>query len=113
MEQRQNQTYSPCNSVLSSVSLEHVVRVRIVFPELLDDVLAHIAVVFLDLASNAHLVLRRHGCHLTTLTKQVQHELSDITSGDWNVLNRTADDITFCAWNNVSDTIARVDDCPS
>ena len=54
--------------------------------------------------------IRRNSGHFPTLTQQVQHELGDITTGNGDMLDGTADDITFRAGNDVRDTIARVND---
>ena len=68
-------SYFARDGMLASVPLEHVVRIRIVLPELLDDVLTNVAVVLLDLASNAHLIFRRHGSHLPALARQARRDL--------------------------------------
>ena len=102
--------------MLAGVSLEHVIRIGIVFPELLYDVLANVAVVLFDLASNAQLILRRDVRRLASFTHEVQNELCDVSTGDGNVLDSTTDDIAFRTWDNVRYTITGVDyssgECP-
>jgi hypothetical protein len=96
--------------VFPFVSLKVLVRLFIVLPELPNDVLADISVVLLDLARDLHLIFRRHGCHLSSLTHQVEHKLGEITTCDGDMLDRAANNVTFCDWNNVSYTISRIDD---
>jgi hypothetical protein len=88
-----------------------LVWLGVVLPELLDDILANVAVVFFDLAGDLELVLGGHSRHLSTLPHEVQNELRDVTSGDWNVLDCTSDDIPLSARDNVGDAISRVNDC--
>jgi hypothetical protein len=96
--------------MLAVVPLEILVGLRVVLPELLDDVLAHICVVLLDFPGDFELVLGRHLCHLTALAHQVEHELRDVPPGDRDVLDRAADHVAFGAGDDVRDAIARVDD---
>lgn len=103
-------TYSPGDTMLASVALEHVVRVRIVLPKLLHYVLANIAVVLFDFRGDLHLVLRRDDSHLSTFAHQIKYELSDITTSDRNMLDRTTDNIAFRARNDVRYTVTRVND---
>jgi len=62
-------------------------RVHIVLPKFLNDVLAHVAVVLLDLSSDLELVLRRNARHLSTLSEQVEDELADVATGNGDVLD--------------------------
>lgn len=103
-------TYSPSDTMLAGVALEHVVRVRIVLPKLLHYILAYIAVVLFDFGGDLHLVLRRDDSHLSTFAHQVKNELCDITTSYRNMLDRTADNITFRARYDVRYTISRVND---
>ena len=106
-------SHLPCDAVLILVALEEFVRLRIILPKLLDDVLAHVAVIFLHLGRNLQVLLRGNIDHLATLSHKVEHELRDVTTGDRDVLDGAADDITFRARNNVGDTISRIDDSSS
>ena len=96
--------------MLALVPREELVRLLVVLPEFLHDVLAHVAVLFLDLARDLELVLGRHVRHLSALAHEVEHELRDVAPGDGDVLDRAADDVPLCAGNDVRDTIARVND---
>ena len=96
--------------MLAGVALEHIVRIRVVFPKFLHNILANITVVLLDLRCNLHLVLRRNNRHLSTLTHEVEHELRNVATSDWNVLDRAADNVALRARDDVRHTITRVDD---
>lgn len=56
--------YPPRYGVFSVIPFKVLVRVGIVFPKLLDDVLAHVAIILLDFRRHFHLVLGRNGRHL-------------------------------------------------
>lgn len=73
--------------MLSFESLEVLVRFRIILPELLHDILTHIAVVLLHFTSDLQLILRRNSRHLAPLTQEVEHELGDVATGDGYVLD--------------------------
>lgn len=94
--------------MFSLKSLEILVRLRVVFPELLDDILANVTVVFLDLSCHPQLVLRRNGSHLSTLSQQVEDELADISASDRDMLDSAADNVSFGAGYDVRHTISRV-----
>jgi hypothetical protein len=96
--------------MLAVVPLEILVGLRVVLPELLDDVLTHVRVVLLDLPGDLELVLGRHLCHLAALAHQVEHELRDVPPGDRDVLDGAADHVAFGAGDDVRDAVARVDD---
>lgn len=96
--------------MLALVPREELVWLLVVLPELLHDVLADVAVLFLDLARDLELVLGRHVRHLAALAHEVEHELRDVAPGDGDVLDRAADDVPLCAGDDVRDTIARVND---
>ena len=96
--------------MLAIEPFEILVRLRVVLPKFLDYVLAHIRIILLDLPSNFQLVFRWHLRHLSALSHQVEYELCDVSSGDWDVLDSTADDIPLRTRNNVSDTVAGIDD---
>jgi len=86
-------------------------RVHIVLSEFFDDILAHVAVVLLDLASDLELVLRRNARHLPTLSEQVQDELANVATGNGDMLDGRANNVAFGHRDDVGDTITRVDDC--
>jgi hypothetical protein len=109
-QRREAQSYAACDRVLAVVPLEILVGLRVVLSELLDNVLAHVRVIFLDLPGDLQLVFGRHLRHLTTLSHQVEHELRNVTPGNRDVLDCAADDIALGARDDVSDTVARVDD---
>lgn len=101
----------PSNTVLALESLKVFVGLFIIFPELSDDILAHIAVILFNLARNLEMVFRRNGRHLAPLSHQVKHELRNVTPSDGNVLDSTPNDITFGTGDNMSYTVAGVDNC--
>ena len=96
--------------MLAGVALEHIVRIRVVFPKFLNNILANITVVLLDLRRNLHLVLGWNNRHLSTLTHEVEHELRNVAASNWNVLDRAADNVALRAGDDVRYTITRVDD---
>ena len=96
--------------MLSLVPRKVLVRLLVVLPELLHDILAHVAVLLLDLARNLKLVLGRHVRHLAALAHEVEHELGDVAPGDGDVFDRAADHVPLRAGDDVRDTVAGVDD---
>ena len=76
--------------MLALVPREELVRLLVVLPELLHDVLADVAVLLLDPAGDLELVLGRNARHLAALAHQVEHELGDVAAGDGDVLDREA-----------------------
>jgi hypothetical protein len=84
---------------------------RIILPELLDDILANVAVAFFDLAGDLELILRGHSRHLPPLSHEIQDELRDVTSGDWDMLDCTSDNVSLSTRDNVGNTIPGVYDC--
>ena len=101
-------THLACDCIFTLVLDEVLVRFHVVLPVLLHDILADIAVRFLHPSSNLQLILGRDGCHLSSFSHQVQHELTDIPACDRNMLDRTSDDVPLSARDNVGDTIARI-----
>ena len=112
-DQRNRETYASGDSVLTLVPRKVLVRLLVVLPELLHDILADITVLLLDLPRNLQLVLGRDIRHLTTLPHQVEHKLGNVAASDGDVLDRAADDVPLRTGNDVSNTITRVDDCAS
>lgn len=106
-------THASCDTVLPIKPLEILVWLRIILPELLHNVLTHIAEVLLHFPCNLQLILRRNIDSLSTLSHQVQYELGDVASGDGDVLNGTSDDVPFCTRDNVRDTVSGINDCAS
>ena len=98
-------TYLAGNSVLSLITFKELVRLNVILPELLHDILAYIRVVLLNLSSNLQLVFWGYGNHIPSLTNEVQYELCDVTTGDGYMLDGTSDDIPFGTRNHVSNTI--------
>ena len=96
--------------MFSIVPRKVLIRLLVILPELLHDVLAHIAVLLLDLPGDLQLVFRRDIGHLSALTHEVEHELGDITTGDGDVLDGTPNNITLRAGNDVGNTVSGVDD---
>ena len=80
--------------MLSLVPRKVLVRLLVVLPELLHDVLAHVAVLLLNLARDLELVLGRHVRHLAALAHGVEHELGDVAPGDGDVLDRTLNQVS-------------------
>lgn len=109
IDQKKELAYPPSNTVLSFVALKIFERFLIILPKLPNNILAYIAVVLLHPAGEPQLVFWRYGRHLSTLPHQVQHELRDIASCDWDVFDRAPDDVPLSTWNNVSNTISRID----
>jgi len=75
------------------VLAEAVLRVSVVLLVLLDKVRAHVAVRFLDLLGHLDGGLRRE--LLTSITKNLDHEVSHISPGQGNVLNTAANNVSF------------------
>ena len=98
-------TYLASDGVLPLITFKELVRLNVILPELLHDILAHIRVVLLDLSSNLQLVFRGHSNHIPSLSDKVQYELCNVTTGDGYMLDGTSDDIPFGTRNDVSDTI--------
>ncbi len=96
--------------MLAIEPLEKLVRLRIVLPEFLDYVLAHIRIILLDLPGNLQLVFRWHMRHLSALSHQIEHELRDVSSGNWDMLDSATDDIALRTRDDVSDTVTGIDD---
>ena len=99
--------------MLAIVPLKILVRLRIVLPELSDDILADIAEILLDLARHPELILRRNGRHLPSFPHQIQDKLRDVAAGDGYMLDCASDDVSLRAGDNVCNTIPRVNDGPS
>ena len=95
--------------MLAIKPLEVLVRLRIVLPKLLDDILAHIRIVLLYLPGDLKLVLRRYLRHLATLSHQVKYELRDVSPGNRDVFDGAADHIALGAGDHMGHAIARVD----
>ena len=95
--------------MLSLVPRKVLVRLLVVLPELLHDVLAHVAVLLLDLACDLELVLGRHVRHLAALAHEVKHELGDVAPCDGNVLDRAPDHVPLRTGDDVRDTVAGVE----
>lgn len=105
------ETYPPRYGMFPIIPFKVLVWLRIIFPKLFHDVLAHIAIILLDLRCNSQLIFGWDGCHLTALPQEVQHELRDISSGNWDVFYGTSDNVSFRAGYDVGDTVARVNNC--
>jgi hypothetical protein len=104
------QTYPSCDAVLSVVSFEIFVRLRIVLPELFNDILTNITEILLNLSGNLELVLRRHRRHLPTFSHEIQDKLGDITSRNRDMLDRASDNVALRAGDNVGNAVPGVDD---
>ena len=103
-------TYPASHGVFAFIPRKVLVRLLIVLPELLHNILADVAVLFLDLPRNFELILGRNVGHLSTLTHEVEHELRNVAASNWNVLDRAADNVALRAGDDVRHTITRVDD---
>ena len=90
--------------------LKVLVRLHIVLPELLDDILTHIRIVFLHLPGDLKLVLGRYLRHLTTLSHQVKYELRDVSPSNRDVFDGTTDHIALGAGDHMGHAVTRVDD---
>lgn len=113
MGQKSDRTNPARGRILSVMLDEILVRLRVVLPVLLHDILADVAVHFLGPSCNLQLILGRDGRHLPSFSHQIQYELGDIPTSDGDMFDRTSDDIPFSARDNVSNTIARVNDSSS
>ena len=102
--------YLASKRMFSFIALKKFIGLCVVLAELLHDILADVAVLFLDLPRNFELILGRNVGHLSTLTHEVEHELRNVATSDWNVLDRAADNVALRAGDDVRHTITRVDD---
>jgi hypothetical protein len=102
-------SYATRHRVFAIVSLEILVRLHVVLSELLDDVLAHVRVIFLDLPGDLELVFGRHLRHLAPLSHQVEHKLRNVAPGDRDVFDGAANDVALGARDDVRHAVARVD----
>mmetsp|Transcript_39287 Transcript_39287/g.99011 ORF Transcript_39287/g.99011 Transcript_39287/m.99011 type:complete len:469 (-) Transcript_39287:189-1595(-) len=90
------------------VLLDPLFRLRIVLLVLTDDIGTHVAVGLLHTLGNLEGLSGRDNTAALTLTLQLLHERRHITTGQRNVLDGTADNITLSDRDDVSDTITRV-----
>lgn len=88
-------TYPSSNAVLAFKSFEVIIGVHIVLPELFDNILADIAVVFFDGTGNDHLIFWWDDGRLSSFSEKVLHEGADIASSNWNVLDGRSDNIAL------------------
>lgn len=102
--------YPPRDTVFAIITFEVFAGFFIILPELSNNVLANIRVIFLNLVGNPELIFRRDVSHLPSLSHQIEHELRDIASGYRDMLDGASNDIAFSARNNVGDTISGIDD---
>jgi|SRR6266403_105877 len=109
----ETQSYATSYRMLAVVPFEILVGLHIILSELFDDILTHICIVFLDLPGDFQLVFGRYLRHLATLSHQVEYELRDISSGNWDVFDGAADHIALGAGDNMRNAVARVDDSAS
>ena len=96
--------------MLAIIPLEVLVRFHIVLPELFDDILTHIRIVFLNLPGDFKLILGRYLRHLSTLSHQVEYELRDVSPSNRDVFDGAADHIALSAGDHMGHAVARVDD---
>ena|SRR6267154_1646490 len=96
--------------MLAIKPLKVLVRLHVVLPELLDDILTHVRIVFLYLPGDLKLVLRRYLRHLATLSHQVKYELRDVSPCNRDVFDGAADHIALGAGDHMGHAVARVDD---
>jgi hypothetical protein len=96
--------------MLAVIPLEVLVRLHIVLPELLDDILTYVRIVFFHLPGDLKLVLGRYLRHLATLSHQVKYELRDISPGNRDVFDGAADHIALGAGDHMGHAITGVDD---
>ena len=103
-------TYLASDSVLSLITFKELVWFDVILPELFDNVLADIAVLLFNLARDLQLIFGRYICHLSPFTHEVQHELGDVATCDGDVLDGTSNDVPLSAGNDMSDSIAGIND---
>ena len=96
--------------MLAIEPLEILVGLRVVLSELLDDVLAHVRIVLLDLSGDLQLVLGRYLRHLTALSHEIEHELRDVPPGYRDVFDGAPDHVALGAGDDMGHAVARVDD---
>ena len=96
--------------MLAVEPLKILVGFRIELPKLLDDILTHVSVVFLDPAGDLQLVLGGHLRHLATLPHQVEYKLRDVPPGDRDVFDGAADHVALRTGDDMGHAVARVDD---
>ena len=80
--------------MLTLIPHKVLVQLLVTLPKLLHDVLAHIAILPLDLAHDLRLILGCHICHFAVLAHGVEHELGDVAPGDGDVLDRTLNQVS-------------------
>jgi hypothetical protein len=81
--------------VLARVARKVCVRVRVVLLKLLDNVLADVCVVLLDLLGDAALVLGRDSGRLATFTKEGEDKVRNVATGNGDVLDRRSDNVAL------------------
>lgn len=96
------------DGIRSSVHAEPFLRLAVVLGKLLGNVWADIGVLLLD-ALGHFLGLRRRNA-LVTLTEELLDKEGDVATGDGDVLDAGADDVTLSDRDDVSHTITRVND---
>ena len=90
---RKHSTHPLRHAVNKLMLAEPLVSLSIVLLELLHDVRANIRVHLLDTLSNLQGVFRRD--RVLTLAEKLLYEVSDVATGDGNVLDGRTDDVTF------------------
>ena len=126
------ETHLARDRVLALVHAKVLAGLLVVLRKLLDHVATDVAVVLLDLLGDAKRVLGRDRV-LSSVTKELLDERRDVATGDGDVLDRGSDDValglgtrTMSAlapssrledaethdWDNVSDSVSRVNDGP-
>lgn len=99
--------------MLALVPFKVLQRILVILPKLPDDILTHVTIIFLHLASDAELVLRGYRRHLSTLPHQIEHELGDIATSNGDMFDRAPNDVPLGTGDDVSDTVPGVDDSSS
>lgn len=73
-----------------------------------NEVLAHVAVLLLDGTGNLHRVLARDA--LLTVDQLLPNEFSDVSTGQWNMLDATTNNEAVSDWEDVRHTVTGVND---
>ncbi len=105
-------TYPSGDTMLTLIPLKVLVWLDVVLPELFDDILAHIAERLFHLSRDFQLILWRNSSHLASLPKEVQHKLGNVPSCNRDMFDSTSDDVSFCAGDNMSNAITRINNGP-
>lgn len=93
------------NRVYSFKALEVILRIGIVLLKLSHDILADVAIIFLDTGSNLQLFFCGNRCGVATFSQHVKNMACNVPPRNRDVLDSATDYVAVCAGNNVRNTI--------